>query len=237
MEVAPAAAESAPAPDASTLMHTLGRTEKVKTFGAGKELANALTMLPLSAYVLSASPRETPLSWILSVVMHGAVAVHFHLVLFATQRWPHLNIPSRRVRAALDLDMVFIHISSAVALVTHASESTATAALALALNAAGLVRIWRSRALPYGPALEHELVSQRYPLIFTVTMYEALLVAGHGDYVRAGMIAAYLCATCTLVLVDRLLGGWGHPLAHVVLLPGLMSRTEALAAWVAQAGS
>ena len=77
--------------------------------------------------------------------------------------------------------------------------------------------------------IDEELVQRRYPLVFLATMLEALLVWLHGDAALAAAIALLFCVVCALVLADKVLGGYGHPLAHLVLLPGCMVRTEALA--------
>ena len=193
-----------------------------------QELANAVTMLPNSVYVLTAAPPGTPLRWTIAVVVHTCAAVIFHIVLWAGQKWP-ARIPTRVIRATMDLDMFFIHVGSLATLSIHASESATASVATLALNAAAVARIYASRRLPYGKALEAELVGQRYPLIFALTMIEALLVWLYVDAAYGAAICALFCLTCVLVLADVPLGGWGHPIAHLALLPGCIARTEAVA--------
>ena len=186
---------------------------------------NALTMLAIPVYMLTVAP-DAALAFTLSIIVHTCASLNFHLMICAAQSEPPL-VSTRLVRASMDVDMALIHVTSIVSLIIHARGS-AQSALALLLNAAALARIWRSRALPYGPALESELVFQRYPLIFVVTMYEALLMWLHGDDVHAAFTLVFITLVCALVLADSHLGGWGHPLAHVVLLPAIINRTEAL---------
>ena len=199
------------------------REERVKAYGPWQELANAVTMLPLPVYVLM---NTSPPPWTLAVVAHSIASITFHIILFAAMRWPHLRI-ARRARAAMDFDMALIHVAAVVALAIH-SSGTFSGALGVTLNLAALTRIWFSRKLPYGAHLESELVQQRYPLMFIITMYEALLVWLNGDVEDACGIAGSFVAAAVLVLLDDKLGGYGHPLGHFALLPGIIVRTRAL---------
>ena len=95
----------------------------------------------------------------------------------------------------------------------------------------------RSCALVQKLIHQNELVTQRYPLVFACTMLEAFLAFLHDDAVNALWICALFSATCALVLLDGPLKGWGHPLAHVCLLPGCVVRTLALVVRVSSGGA
>ena len=211
------------------------------TYGWRQEAANALLMLPLPVYLFLTSPRP-PLLWLLVCCVHNVVSIFFHLTLVGAQlKFAAVTKRPWLVRAAMDADMVLIHLGALTATtIIAASAGTQTEAVlsllpSLLLNGAALHTIATSRA-PSGAALDYELMWRRYPLLATVTFYEAgMHLFLHGRGYDAARISSCFVLTCTLALADKALGGWGHPLMHMNLLPGMHFRTSALSASVSMA--
>ena len=223
---------------ASTKPSPLASTEAVLTptgrsFAWKHEVANALSILPLPVYACACAPaalRSWPaLLFTAVVVVHALPSFSFHAALVASQlcprRFPRLTSP-HAVRSLMDVDMSIIHVSGALATTLHANSALAGAA-ALALLAFALHVIWSSRAS--ARALELELITRRYPCIAAALYHEALLVWLNGDTRNALGMSVVFAVMAALALLDAgPLRGWGHPLSHCALLPGLYFRTEAL---------
>ena len=139
----------------------------------------------------------------------------------------------------MDADMAMIHCVSLiyVSLIATAASSAPLAALsmvlALAINGMALATIGFSKA-DDGADLTRELLFRRYPLVGASTYLESMLLyALHGDAHNAMLVCAVITISGCCAALDGPLGGWGHVLCHLVLLPGMHCRADGLVAAVA----
>ena len=131
----------------------------------------------------------------------------------------------------MDADMSMGHIlalsvTACVALDLKSSVATGASVL---VNVLAIAQIWMSSS--YGAALESELVWRRYPLVVLAVGIESLAAYTKGASEAIGTMAC-TAVVAILVMLDGRLGGWGHGCAHLVLLPTLAYRTDALLACI-----
>ena len=72
-------------------------------------------------------------------------------------------------------------------------------------------------------------MQRRYPLISVGLYFEVFLVWLNGDTANAAAMSIVFVVMAALAVLDGVLGGWGHPLSHCALVPGVHYRTQALA--------
>ena len=90
----------------------------------------------------------------------------------------------------MDVDMTCVHLIALAAAVSHAVAAGSVGlgfGCVLVINALALTVIWSSRN--YGPALERELVSRRYPLVGASVFLEAWLAYTRGASQEAAGMA------------------------------------------------
>ena len=196
--------------------------------GLGRELFSALTMpaVPGAVMLFSDAP---PLLYTVVLCVHTCASMAYHQSLAASQT--SYTLRPFWVRASMDADMILVHllsIASAYSLAVAGGALFVDAGLicALLINLAGIALIATSRN--YGPALAWELDQIRYPIIGLSVFAEAGLSYLRGASRDACGTAVCMALVCSCVLLDKRLGGWGHGLMHLFLLPGAYLRANAL---------
>ena len=201
-----------------------------RTYYSIHELVSAATMIGPPAYIaLGYAPSAMymyPTSMFAACVyVHSFFSMSFHLLLVAAKCMPRRQW-TYFLRIAMDLDMTLIYVTGAVACSLHATTCVGIVVIFIVTGAA-LMIIWTSTVS--GPLLDVELINRRYPLIAASIGTEAYLVLIKRDVTNAIGIVACFVVLSILAVFDTQLNMWGHPLSHIVLLPGLYFRTSALA--------
>ena len=194
-----------------------------------QEATNALTMVPHTCVLLMRS-SPAPLILRLAVVMHTCASISFHLVLVALERQSLQSISSRPwlAKAAMDVDMFFMFVCGIICTAMNAT-SAASGSIGVLLCLYAMYRVATSPRGATKAEVDAELVGVRYPLVLVTILYESLLVwLCRGDAANAAGIAASICLIGGFSLADKALRGWGHPIGHLMCLPGIWFRSEAL---------
>ena len=195
-----------------------------------QEAMNALTMVPHTC-MLMMRPSPAPLIFRVAVGMHTCASISFHLVLVMLERSSVQSISSRPwlAKAAMDVDMFLIYTIGLICTAMNAT-SAANGSVGLLLCLYAMYRVAMSpRKGATKAEIDAELVGVRYPLTFVTIMYESLLVwLCRGDAATAAGIAASICLIGGFSLADKALRGWGHPIGHLMCIPGIWFRSEAL---------
>ena len=201
-----------------------------RSCGFWQEVANAVTMpfLLICMCIRSDAQPALPPLYVAAAFLQIICSVLFHVSL-AAEVCGRLE-PSWYSRLAIDCDMSGAHLvalASGYAMTQARGGMDSSFLMVLAVNISALAVIWSGRG-KQGEALDKDLVAVRYPLVASSVLLEAGISFGQGAADPATWVAGLFAIVSILVLVDGRLGGWGHPLGHVVLSPGMYFRSQCL---------
>lgn len=206
-----------PSTPGSTSKQGPSRTTEMQTFSQGRrmtvrqEVANALTMLVPTAWVLTSwrlggyTLTSSSCLLVLSVALHMPFSVYYHLrvALSHAGKWP---LPCTIDNTPRRLDQTGIHLAHATAAVALSGGQIAFALAALAFNAAAVAQQWRREVAP--------LRNQRN--IGLSVLLCVLPMIWRGDW--ADLSAAVAWGLPGVLLFSFYpFGGYSHAIFHVLM--------------------